>query len=205
MCSERKVSAHSLSRHPPPLLFSLSLSVYLTPTHLYLFLVHLSSLVLSLSITRSLNSNPSVNAFYDDSAGEDNFPQYAAEIRGLAAGVGMSYEDMFLHNLSFDIQFGHLPAGVPPDIDPLTLSQLKERCSTVLLNRPEVKVIGHNEDSMACLHQYAYMVSAVVDDPEFPSTLQGISDDDNQSKGKRYITFCGFCASFRSRRIESQV
>ncbi|PVD32832.1 hypothetical protein C0Q70_08279 [Pomacea canaliculata] len=105
--------------------------------------------------------------------GEDNFPQYAAEIRGLAAGVGVSYEEMFFQNSILDMMY--MDEGVVLDLlgKTVPLTRLLERCSTVLLNRPDVKVIGHNEDDYTALQQYGYMVSAVVDDPDFPSMLQG--------------------------------
>ncbi|XP_025092459.1 uncharacterized protein LOC112563001 [Pomacea canaliculata] len=117
--------------------------------------------------------------------GEDNFPQYAAEIRGLAAGVGVSYEEMFFQNSILDMMY--MDEGVVLDLlgKTVPLTRLLERCSTVLLNRPDVKVIGHNEDDYTALQQYGYMVSAVVDDPDFPSMLQGQGTNgyDNNKEG----------------------
>lgn len=118
-------------------------------------------------------------------AGEDNFPQYIAEIRGLAAGAGVSYEKMFLHNIEYDIASTY----VRPDIaQSLSLHSVKaepvhhilDHCSTILLNQPGIKVMGHNEDGSEVLHRYAYMVSAQIYDPDFPPIFpckQNISEN----------------------------
>lgn len=118
-------------------------------------------------------------------AGEDNFPQYIAEIRGLAAGAGVSYEKMFLHNIAYDIASTY----VRPDIaQSLSLHSVKaepvhhilDHCSTILLNQPGIKVMGHNEDGSEVLHRYAYMVSAQIYDPDFPPIFpckQNISEN----------------------------
>ncbi|XP_041347090.1 uncharacterized protein LOC121366908 [Gigantopelta aegis] len=106
-------------------------------------------------INESKGMNETMIPFYNSPTGravfdltlrktEDNFPQYVDEIKGTAQGVGLPFERLFLLNMERDIVDGH-------------------GCSTVLINNPDVKLMGHNEDSNPVVQHHGYMVNVAIE------------------------------------------
>ncbi|KAL3854885.1 hypothetical protein ACJMK2_014121 [Sinanodonta woodiana] len=91
--------------------------------------------------------------------GESCFPQYVTEIRGIADGCGMSFEHIFLLNISKEVDNVHFA-----EMDVKLLSHV-HGCSTIFLNRPDVKILAHNEDCDPAIKPYGYLVNANVIEP----------------------------------------
>ncbi|XP_046557213.1 uncharacterized protein LOC124266461 isoform X1 [Haliotis rubra] len=104
--------------------------------------------------------------FYDTREGRDlvetimtltekNFPMYIDEVQGTAQGAGLPYEMLFVNNMLMEIYFGY-----SKNTPRLTREDLG--CSTVYINRPDVKVIGHNEDCEDLIKHLGYVVDATI-------------------------------------------
>ncbi|OWF42295.1 uncharacterized protein LOC110461356 [Mizuhopecten yessoensis] len=87
----------------------------------------------------------------------DNFPHLIREIQGMADGVGMAFEDIFILNIANEVYNCHFNEmqSWPPESDNLG-------CSDIMINTPEVKMIGHNEDCDPVSKTCGYIVSAQV-------------------------------------------
>ncbi|XP_041349642.1 uncharacterized protein LOC121368944 [Gigantopelta aegis] len=108
--------------------------------------------------------NETIIPFYDSPRGravfdltlrktEDNFPQYVDEIKGTALGVGLPFERLFLLNMERDIVNGHARV----------IQEDNTGCSTVLVNTPDVKLMGHNEDGNPTVRDHGYMLSVAIE------------------------------------------
>ncbi|KAK3580208.1 hypothetical protein CHS0354_017993 [Potamilus streckersoni] len=91
--------------------------------------------------------------------GENCFPQYLTEIRGIADGCGMSFEHIFLLNISKEVYNVHLA-----EMEAKLLNHV-HGCSTVFLNRPDIKILAHNEDCDPAIRPYGYLVNVNVIEP----------------------------------------
>ncbi|OWF44904.1 uncharacterized protein LOC110457730 [Mizuhopecten yessoensis] len=107
----------------------------------------------------------------------DNFPHLIREIQGMADGVGMTFEDIFILNIAKEVYNCHFNEmqSWPPESDNLG-------CSDIMINTPAVKMIGHNEDCDPESKNFGYMVSAhVIEDStdekftvfSYPGSLPG--------------------------------
>ncbi|XP_046355976.2 acyl-coenzyme A:6-aminopenicillanic-acid-acyltransferase 40 kDa form-like [Haliotis rufescens] len=127
--------------------------------------------------------------FYDSREGRDfveamlsmtekNFPKYVDEVRGTAQGAGLPFETLFVNDLLMEIYFGY-----NQKTPQLTREDLG--CSTVYINRPDVKVIGHNEDGEDIAKTFGYVVDATITGDDgveekftslcYPGGLPGVS------------------------------
>ncbi|XP_060066549.1 beta-alanyl-dopamine/carcinine hydrolase-like [Ylistrum balloti] len=107
----------------------------------------------------------------------DNFPKLIREIQGLADGVGMSFEDIFILNIAKEVYNCHFNEmkSWPPESDNLG-------CSDIMVNTPAVKLIAHNEDCDPESKNFGFMVSAhIIEDSteekftafSYPGSLPG--------------------------------
>ncbi|XP_071093248.1 beta-alanyl-dopamine/carcinine hydrolase-like [Haliotis cracherodii] len=133
--------------------------------------------------------NDTLLPFYDTREGRDlvetimtltekNFPKYVDEVRGTAEGAGLSFETLFVNNMLMEIYFGY-----SKNIPRLTREDLG--CSTVYINRPDVKVIAHNEDCEVLVKHLGYVVDATITGDDgveekftslcYPGALPGVS------------------------------
>ncbi|XP_033748001.1 LOW QUALITY PROTEIN: uncharacterized protein LOC117333003 [Pecten maximus] len=87
----------------------------------------------------------------------DNFPNLIREIQGMADGVGMPFEDIFILNIAKEIYNCHFNEmkNWPPESDNLG-------CSDIMINTPAVKLIAHNEDCDPESKNFGYIVSAHI-------------------------------------------
>ncbi|KAL3854886.1 hypothetical protein ACJMK2_014122 [Sinanodonta woodiana] len=93
-------------------------------------------------------------------AAEKSFPQYVKEIRGMADGSGMPFEHLFLMNFSkevYSVHYYELQAEASKQVN---------GCSTVHINRPDTKILAHNEDAEPMIAPNSYIVSAHIIDQE---------------------------------------
>ncbi|XP_067685493.1 beta-alanyl-dopamine/carcinine hydrolase-like isoform X1 [Haliotis asinina] len=140
-------------------------------------------------IQKSLLLQDTLLPFYDTRQGRDfveamlsrtekNFPKYLDEVRGQALGAGLPFETLFLNTLLTEIYFGL--SQKPPQATKEDLG-----CSTVYINRPDVKVIGHNEDGEDLARTLGYVIDATITGDDgveekftslcYPGGLPGIS------------------------------
>ncbi|KAL3854891.1 hypothetical protein ACJMK2_014127 [Sinanodonta woodiana] len=90
---------------------------------------------------------------------ESSFPQYVTELRGMADGSGMTFENLFLLYISKETYF----------LDLMEAEHNPEKhihgCSSVYVNTPDLKVLAQNEDVEAFGDPYFYIISAHIIDP----------------------------------------
>ncbi|KAL3855358.1 hypothetical protein ACJMK2_014573 [Sinanodonta woodiana] len=122
-------------------------------------------------------------------AAEDNFPQYIAEIRGMSEASAMPFEHLFLMNLT------------PEEYSINIMDSENEHeshvygCSSVVLNRPDVKIIAHNEDCEPMNSSFAYIVSAHIIDHNAKRAT--VTCDEEQFTALTYAgTLPGFAFGF---------
>ncbi|XP_060079698.1 beta-alanyl-dopamine/carcinine hydrolase-like [Ylistrum balloti] len=107
----------------------------------------------------------------------DHFPKLIREVQGMADGVGMAFEDIFLLNIAKEVYNCHCyeMETWPPESDNLG-------CSDIMINTQAVKLIGHNEDCDPQSRTSGYIVSAhVIEDStdekfttfSYPGSLPG--------------------------------
>ncbi|CAL1532154.1 unnamed protein product [Lymnaea stagnalis] len=102
--------------------------------------------------------------FYNTPAGKEyfkkaleickkNFPQFVRELEGIADGAQMSFDNIFMLNLSKEVH--NVLAQQPVD------KQFKEvaGCTDIFINRPTCKILGHNEDCDPKIKPFGYLVS----------------------------------------------
>ncbi|CAI9736546.1 Hypothetical predicted protein [Octopus vulgaris] len=83
------------------------------------------------------------------------FPQYVEEIKGMSDGSGVAFEHLFLLNcLNEMITFSKKCT----DIDDTT------GCTSVFINRPDLKILAHNEDHSPYMEANAYIACSKIDD-----------------------------------------
>jgi hypothetical protein len=95
------------------------------------------------------------------------FPQYVRELEGMADGMGIAFERVFLWNCRGDLRW-------PDDISAAVAAGLTEGCTSLII--PPIgdqgAVIAHNEDGSADYHGNCYWVSARPESgPGFESYL----------------------------------
>ncbi|XP_013091303.2 beta-alanyl-dopamine/carcinine hydrolase-like isoform X2 [Biomphalaria glabrata] len=98
---------------------------------------------------------------------EMNFPQYIQEIKGMADGAKMPFDHLFMLNISKEVQ--NVLVKVP------SVTKEKTGCSDVFLNRPTVKILGHNEDCDPKIKKYGYMVSVRILDEQGVRELESFT------------------------------
>ncbi len=77
------------------------------------------------------------------------YPDYFAELEGIAHGAKRSFKDLFLISMRGEYQ-GYLPAPHPPP----------RNCSDCSLVTDDVALIGHNEDGSPAFQESMYLVHA---------------------------------------------
>ncbi len=100
-------------------------------------------------------------------AARQTFPQYIQEMEGMADGMGIAFERVFLWNCRGDLHW-------PDDISPAMAAGLTEGCTSLIIpassNHPAR--IAHNEDGSQDYYDHCFWVSAKPDiGPGFESYL----------------------------------
>ncbi|KAL8625613.1 hypothetical protein ACOMHN_043888 [Nucella lapillus] len=91
---------------------------------------------------------------------QDSFPQYVREVRGTADGSGLSFEHVFMANVSKEVYNVLLDRQHAPS----TPFQENHGCSDVFINRPGCQYVVHNEDCDPMIKPYGYLLSAEIED-----------------------------------------
>lgn len=139
------------------------------------------------SFLNSKEGNEIYKAYLDTTKKE--FPYYIKEIEGIAEGAEMPFEHIFLCNISKEIYNVHYPQialsdkndndqklgdwccesnkTIPGQEYSDTNDQDDSGCTTVFLNRPNCKIIAHNEDTDPAILHFSYIVCADITDPDF--------------------------------------
>ncbi|CAG5117501.1 unnamed protein product [Candidula unifasciata] len=88
---------------------------------------------------------------------KNNFPDFVRELQGIADGAGMPFDNIFMLNISKEVQ------NVLSD-NSLQQQNATETagCTDVIINSPTCKLIGHNEDCDPKIKPYGYIVSARI-------------------------------------------
>lgn len=100
-------------------------------------------------------------------AARQAFPAYVREMEGMADGMGVAFERVFLWNCRGDLAW-------PDDISPAAAAGLASGCTSLIIPATGglPAVIAHNEDGGADFHEHCYWVSAKPDHgPGFESFL----------------------------------
>lgn len=88
------------------------------------------------------------------------FPDYLKEIRGMADGCGMAFENIFLLNIAkevYNYHYNHV----------FSVSKGKGGiwgCTVGYINTPYTKILAHNEDCDPTVKKYGYIVQAQIED-----------------------------------------
>jgi hypothetical protein len=91
---------------------------------------------------------------------QTHFPQYIAELEGMADGSGRSFEDIFAVNLRGE--FAGLIASKQQTKNPTDADV--QGCTDCLVLIPGVALIGHNEDGSPAGYGNMFVVHANIDD-----------------------------------------
>ena len=95
---------------------------------------------------------------------QTRFPQYIAELEGMADGSGRPFEDIFAVNLRGE--FAGLIASQQQTINPTDAGV--QGCTDCLVLTPETALIGHNEDGSPAGYGNMFVVHANIDErPNF--------------------------------------
>ena len=95
------------------------------------------------------------------STGREMYPVYMAEIQGMADGSGVKFEDLFLLQISSELQFCHLNEGLIKKED---IGNDGKGCTDVLVNGKQCRLIGHNDDWTADVSSRVYIVHVTIAD-----------------------------------------
>ena len=90
---------------------------------------------------------------------QTRFPQYIAELEGMAEGSGRPFEEIFAVNLRGEI--AGLIAAKPQTINPVDAGV--QGCTDCLVLTPETALIGHNEDGSPSGYGNMFVVHASID------------------------------------------
>jgi hypothetical protein len=129
--------------------------------------------------------NPTGHSFFQSclKLHQTHFPQYIAELEGMAEGSGRPFEEIFAVNLRGE--FAGLIALARPT-DGTTAADI-QGCTDCLVLTPDAALIGHNEDGPPAGYGNMYVVRVAVDDcPTFtalcyPGFLPGNAFGFNES------------------------
>ena len=91
---------------------------------------------------------------------QTHFPQYIAELEGLADGSGRPFEEIFAVNLRGEFA-GRIASAHPTDG---TTAADVQGCTDCLVLTPDAALIGHNEDGSPAGYGNMYVVRVAVDD-----------------------------------------
>ncbi|XP_065180844.1 beta-alanyl-dopamine/carcinine hydrolase-like [Sycon ciliatum] len=80
----------------------------------------------------------------------ERYPNVVAEMKGIADGSGIDYEEVFLYNCAFEIGI------ILRKLDSLT------SCSDLLVQLPNMVLDGHNEDGAGCAMNTSYLINAQI-------------------------------------------
>ena len=95
---------------------------------------------------------------------QTRFPQYIAELEGMADGSGRAFEEIFAVNLRGE--FAGLIAAKQQTTNPTDAGL--QGCTDCLVLTPEAALIGHNEDGSPAGYGNMFVVHADIDDrPNF--------------------------------------
>ncbi len=99
------------------------------------------------------NNREIVDDFIHDNA--ILFPNYVDEMEGIARGANVSMTDIWLLNLSKEIDsIVNKEKGISEDV----------QCSDIFVNTHDARIIGHNEDNDKAYKEHAYLVTVNVRD-----------------------------------------
>ncbi|XP_069135522.1 beta-alanyl-dopamine/carcinine hydrolase-like [Argopecten irradians] len=100
----------------------------------------------------------------------EQFPHLIREIQGMADGVGMAFEDIFILNIAKEIYNCHFNEmkNWPPESDNLG-------CSDIMINTPSLKLIGHNEDCDPQSKNFGYIISAHITEDDINEKFTAFS------------------------------
>ncbi|MGD8444520.1 MAG: C45 family autoproteolytic acyltransferase/hydrolase [Desulfobacterales bacterium] len=90
---------------------------------------------------------------------QTHFPQYIAELEGMADVSGRPFEDLFAFNLRGE--FAGLIAAKQQSINPADAGV--QGCTDCLVLTPETALIGHNEDGSPAGYGNMFVVHASID------------------------------------------
>lgn len=97
------------------------------------------------------------------------YPHYVEELRGISDGSGVDMDTLWLINLEIEIN----------GIVAINKKDEKEHCSDVHVNNQDTLAMGHNEDALPIIGEYAYLVRMQVNDEpvitgyNYPAMLMG--------------------------------
>ncbi|XP_076440037.1 beta-alanyl-dopamine/carcinine hydrolase-like [Babylonia areolata] len=151
---------------------------------------------IKLFFAESDNIQDKLLPFYDSHMGRDYyekslkicqgcFPQYVREVRGIADGAGLSFEHVFMANVSkevynvlFDRWKGASDDEQKKEFRPTNPEKAKDHasstrpfqenygCSDVFINRPGYQYVVHNEDCDPMIKPYGYLLSAQIEEDD---------------------------------------
>lgn len=78
------------------------------------------------------------------------YPEYIAELEGMAAGAGCRFRDLFLLNLRGEFM-------------PFDVNDASGGCSTCTVSIPDFRIIGHNEDAAAIYRNILFFAEVTPD------------------------------------------
>lgn len=140
--------------------------------------------------------------FYDSSFGrqyfeeslkvtQECFPRYIREVQGMSDGSGIPFAHLFMNNVSKEV-YNVLLDPLYKEKESLQKNKAdKEKsidnfgCSDVFINRPDLKVIVHNEDCDPLMKPYGYLLSADIED-------DGVKEEFSAFYYPGYLPGCAF-------------
>ncbi|KAG1684468.1 hypothetical protein GQR58_009408 [Nymphon striatum] len=90
---------------------------------------------------------------------EEIVPQYMEELRGISQGASTPFHKLFLANVDEDYSGIMKYAGQK---ESSSLDSVSKGCSTILINKPNQRLICHNEDGHIDKFGRCYMVDATL-------------------------------------------
>jgi isopenicillin-N N-acyltransferase-like protein len=105
------------------------------------------------------------------STSRKHYPNIMSEIQGMADGAAVNFEDLFLLQLSSEIEFCHLNEILGDQES----NQVEKGCTDVLVNRKQCRVIGHNDDWTNDVSSRVYIVHVTILDETDHVTEQFVS------------------------------
>ncbi|XP_045171347.2 uncharacterized protein LOC123533662 [Mercenaria mercenaria] len=95
------------------------------------------------------------------STGRKSHPNIMSEIQGMADGAEVKFEELFLLQISSEIEFCHMNEVF---IEGTGTEHDGKGCTDVLVNRKQCRIIGHNDDWTEDVYSRVYIVHVTIAD-----------------------------------------
>lgn len=93
--------------------------------------------------------------------GEKSHPNIMSEIRGLADGADLKFDDVFLLQIASELDFCHIHEVMKTGED---VGKIQKGCTDILVNQREARVMGHNDDWTSDVAARVYIVHVTIED-----------------------------------------